>query len=45
LVFAVEGDWWARFDAGVVLCSDSIRSDPNAVRAIVRTAFESGLPA
>jgi hypothetical protein len=45
LVFAVEGEWWARFDAGVVLCSDSIRSDPNAVRAIVRTAFESGLPA
>jgi hypothetical protein len=45
LVFAVEGDWWTRFDAGVVLCSDSIRSDRNAARAIVRTAFESGLPA
>jgi hypothetical protein len=45
LVFAVEGDWWTRFDAGVVLCSDSIRSDRNAVRTIVRTAFESSLPA
>ena len=38
LVFAVEGDWWTRFDAGVVLCSDSIRSDRNAARVIVRTA-------
>jgi hypothetical protein len=44
LVFAVEGDWWSRFDAGVVLRSDSIRSDRKAARAIVQTAFELTLP-
>jgi hypothetical protein len=43
LVLAVSGLWWREVEPGHVLCSQGVRADRSAARAVLRRAFASRL--
>ena len=43
IVLPVEGNWWRRCSPGAILCPAHAARDPDAARAALTDAFESGL--